>query len=516
MDEGPHEENSVEVIYPRSAAEKQREPLEAALRDTRAAVTVARPRGHAAHTDDRVGQRRDERDGERDGRAQEGGDRREQETAPCGVGRFGAEEADDRADEDASDERSGREEGERDEGQGASDAIVAGRAVGFPGRRHQADQHGPQGVGASQHRRDERECPEHGSHRCRVVHRGEDGLFRPPAGRHDRYPGKRRRAGGEGGIGGRSPLQRAAHRRHVGSARRAMGDVPGRKEEERLEEGVDHEVRRRRRGSACTKREHHEADLADRGVGEEPLDVLLEQGRKRPEERRRHAKDGRQRLHRGYRLHQGREAHHQEGPGRHHRGRVQEGRHGRWPCHGRWQPCVQRNLRRLAESPAKEQPGDHRAAVLVHHRSGWDERIETDRPCLEKQEQQRGEKEGVGEARHDERLPARVDRGGRAGVVGDEEETAETHHLPPEEEDDAVSSQHHGQHGGKEEVHQREVAAQVSGADMRHVGNRVCNHAGADRRHGDAEERTQRIEPQRERDDGVAHREREDRHRARA
>ena len=126
-----------------------------------------------------------------------------------------------------------------------------------------------------------------------------------------------------------------------------MDDAAGAEEQQCLEEGVGHEVENRRGEGAHAAGEEHVTELADGGISEHPLDVVLNQpNRSRP--------DGRGRAHRSHdpqrrwREHVERvRARHHINPGGHHGGRVNQGADGGGAFHGVRQPNVERNLRGL-------------------------------------------------------------------------------------------------------------------------------------------------------------------------
>ena len=64
----------------------------------------------------------------------------------------------------------------------------------------------------------------------------------------------------------------------VHAALHSLDDRTGCQEEQSLEEGVRYQVEHAGNGGAHTDRSHHEAELADGGVGEHLLDVVLTDG----------------------------------------------------------------------------------------------------------------------------------------------------------------------------------------------------------------------------------------------
>jgi hypothetical protein len=145
----------------------------------------------------------------------------------------------------------------------------------------------------------------------------------------------------------------------------------GRQEQQRLEERVRHQVEHGHRVGRQAQRDGHVAQLRQRGVGDDALDVVLDDAQEAHEQRGDRADDQHE-AQRGVRqLEQRRHARDHEDAGRHHGGGVdQRGDRGR-AFHRVGQPHVQRELRRLAhraDEQADAGGGDQRPAGERHRR----------------------------------------------------------------------------------------------------------------------------------------------------
>ncbi len=133
---------------------------------------------------------------------------------------------------------------------------------------------------------------------------------------------------------------------------RREDDAAGAEEEQRLEEGVRHEVEHAGRvGVGDREADEHVAKLADGRVGQHLLDVVLRQRDGGGEERGEAADlaDHLQRLRASHLRIDREEPRHQIDARRHHRRRVDQRADRRWARHRVRQPDVQRELRRLAD-----------------------------------------------------------------------------------------------------------------------------------------------------------------------
>ena len=219
--------------------------------------------------------------------------------------------------------------------------------------------------------------------------------------------------------------------------------------------------------------EEHVPELGDRGVGEDLLDVVLNQADGGREE-------GRQGAHPRNR-HQCRRAHrvdaiaprYEVDAGGDHRGRVDQGADRGRARHGIGEPHVERDLRALAGGPDEEQDphGRHHpwryrpgGGYLVHLRH-----VQSAEP--EEHQHQAGGESHVAYPVGEEGLLAGVRAVVLRVVEADQQVGAEAYPLPPDEHDEVVPAEHQRQHHRHEEVQVGEVAP-VSGV-VGHVAHRV-------------------------------------------
>ena len=138
--------------------------------------------------------------------------------------------------------------------------------------------------------------------------------------------GQRQRADHERDAGDGHPPQQPAHLLHVRVVVHPVHHRPGAQEHQRLVERVRDEHEQRDRVRPQSRRDEHEPELADRGVREHALDVVLTERARPGEEHRddtddrddgeRHARDLEDHVHPQHQVH----------AGGHHRGRVDERR----------------------------------------------------------------------------------------------------------------------------------------------------------------------------------------------
>jgi hypothetical protein len=186
---------------------------------------------------------------------------------------------------------------------------------------------------------------------------GEDLVLRPEPGEGedpgDRQPADDERQGGDG-----HELLHAAHEPHVLLVLHPVHDGSGAEEHEGLEEGVGDHVEDGRHVGADADGQEHVAELRDGGVGENPFDVEVDEGDGGRHQRRDGTDPGHDVAGRRSLLQERMRTDEQVHAGGHHRGRVDEGRHGGGPLHGVGQPHEQRALRTLAGGRDVEEQSD--------------------------------------------------------------------------------------------------------------------------------------------------------------
>ena len=250
----------------------------------------------------------------------------------------------------------------------------------------------------------------------------------------------------------------------------AQDDRPGREEEQRLEEGVRHQVEHARHVGTQADGGNHEAQLADGGIGQHLLDVVLRHGNGRREQRGGRAHHGHHTL-RGRREGEKRvrAGHHVDTGGDHGRRMDQRGDRRR-AGHGVRQPDEERDLRGFAGGANQEAEGDEgrqrrdgRAQLLHPHEDG----IERQAAEVGVDEEDGDEKTGVADAVGHKGLLAgqRIADAILALLVpeADEQVRAQPDALPTDEQGQEAVAAHQNEHGGQEQVEVDEEARVAPG-----------------------------------------------------
>ena len=265
---------------------------------------------------------------------------------------------------------------------------------------------------------------------------------------------QRGEADGHRGEGDRHRLAQPAHVRH----QVCPDDVDhraGGEEEQGLEGGVGQEVVGRRGRGTDREGGQHVGQLADGGVGQNSLDVVLRECGQCAAQHGDAGNDGhhRQGRRRGeeHRIEPGNEI----DAGCDHRGCVDQRTDGRRSGHRVGQPGVQRELRRLAHDPAQQQQGGDRCRVLLSPPDGGVRMfVMRERSRRDGQREDAEQEADVTEAGDHERLDGAALRVRLLPVVADQEVGADTHHLPPDQQDEQVVGEDDQHHGGGEQRHE--------------------------------------------------------------
>ena len=183
----------------------------------------------------------------------------------------------------------------------------------------------------------------------------QDEVLAVETGVDERQRGERDAADEEGPEGERQALPQAAHLEDIVLLAEALDDDAGREEQQRLEEGVRHEVEDGGRPGAHPERQEHVADLADGRVGENALDIGLIERTEAGQQQRQRADDRDGSVDRRRQVVEDMRAGDEIDTGRHHGRGMDERADRRRARHGVGQPGLQRQLRRLTDRAAEQQ-----------------------------------------------------------------------------------------------------------------------------------------------------------------
>ncbi len=165
-------------------------------------------------------------------------------------------------------------------------------------------------------------------------------------------------AHGHGPEGDGDALAEATHEAHVLLARECVNNGAGSEEEERLEEGVGEEVEDGGRVGGDSAGQKHVAELGDGGVGENALDVVLDDADAGGKDGGERADDGDDAEGVGGAVEEDVGAGDHVDAGGDHGGGVDEGRDGGGAFHGVGEPDVEGDLGGLAGGSEDEEEGD--------------------------------------------------------------------------------------------------------------------------------------------------------------
>ncbi len=255
----------------------------------------------------------------------------------------------------------------------------------------------------------------------------------------------------------------------------------------------------RRREGAYARAQEHEAELRDRGIGEDALDIVLKESDGSGEERRRAADDRDDGQRRGRVGVENSAARGHVNARGHHGRRVDEGRDRGRAFHRVGKPDVERNLRGLAGGADEQQKPDRRENAeadlgsleprghSLHHL------VEVHRSEVKKDEHDREDEPRVTDAVDDERLLTRVRGGIPVEPEADEKVGAKSDPFPPDEGQKEVRAQHQVQHEEREHVEVGEEAPEAG--VVAHVADGVHVDEKSDPRDDEHHDHRQRVEP---------------------
>ena len=265
-----------------------------------------------------------------------------------------------------------------------------------------------------------------------------------------RHAAQRQRADEKGPVRDGQFFLQSAHVPNVLLVMQRVNHRAGAEEKHRLEERVRREVKHRRRGRVDADREHHVAELRERRVGEDALDVILLHRHQRREQRGESTDpaDDFERVRAGDVEDEKHAAQHVNARG-HHRRRVDQRAHGRRAFHRIGQPDVQRELRALAHRAAENQQARARRARA--ERGGIFEQLILQHVEIQRAEQRPHgenpeEKTEVAEAIRDEGFFARVRRRGFFVPETDEQIARDADEFPEDEHLEQVVREDNSQH----------------------------------------------------------------------
>ncbi|MNV33404.1 hypothetical protein D3C71_1247710 [compost metagenome] len=212
---------------------------------------------------------------------------------------------------------------------------------------------------------------------------------------------------------------------------------------------VDHveDGRNRRKRAAEAEQRGDEAEVADGGIGQQPLQILLEHGEISAEQQR----DDAGRTHQPepfrracqYRP----EPCEQKYPCFHHGGGVQIGGNGCGRRHGVGQPEMERKLRALGQRATENK--DKRRQIEGMGANGGtslDDLVEIVASRHMAEDQQPGQKAEAADAGHGQRHARTVASAGILVPVADQQEREDTRHFPEDRQQDDVAREDHAEH----------------------------------------------------------------------
>jgi hypothetical protein len=239
-----------------------------------------------------------------------------------------------------------------------------------------------------------------------------------------------------------------------------MDNRSGGEEEQCFEEGMGHEVEDAGRVRADAAGQKHVAELRDSGVGEDALDIVLDERNRGSHECGERAKDGDDAKCKGRAVKQDVAARDHVNAGRDHGGRVDEGGDGCRAFHRVGQPDVKGNLGGLAGGADDEKKGDagDKAAGERGFCDLGEDAAKAEGSEVSDEQEHREQEAEVADAVDDEGFLAGVRRGILCKIEADEQVGGEADAFPADEEQQEAGAEDQDQHEEHEEVQVGEEA----------------------------------------------------------
>ena len=313
-----------------------------------------------------------------------------------------------------------------------------------------------------------------------------------------RQASERQRAHHEGPERDRHLLAQPAHLPDVLLVVDRNDDGAGAQEQQRLEERMGRQMEHRRRRAVEANGHHHVAELRERRIGQDALDVVLLDGDDGGQQGGEPAnpRDDLQRMGAGDIEQEEHAAKHVHARGDHRRG-MNQGADGRGAFHGVGQPDVQRKLRALAHRAAEDQQAGgrrQRAQGLRVGGQGLLDHVELQgaegRPDRQDAEQEPEVPQTIG----DEGFLACVRRRRSFKPETDEQVAGHADQFPEDEELKEVVGQHDAEHREGEQAQAGEIAREP--AVLAHVAPGVDVNRAGDAGHDEHHQQAQRVKPQ--------------------
>ena len=244
----------------------------------------------------------------------------------------------------------------------------------------------------------------------------------------------------------------------------AENDRAGAEEEQRLEEGVGHQVENRSRPGADAEAEKHVADLGYRRIRENPLDVVLGHGGESRHQQGDQPDPGDEQLNVGREFEQRMGAGDQVNARRDHGGRVDQGADRSRARHGVGKPGLQGQLGRFADRAAKQQQrgdGGQSRADRPFRLGRMQHFLDVQGAELGEQQEQADGHGRIADPGNDEGLARGITVVRIVVPEPDQQVAAQSDAFPAQIQQEQIIAEHEQQHGEDEQVHVAEKAAEV-------------------------------------------------------